>query len=64
MNEITVRWSLKNGPQDPAPLGRHAAFDEERENSFNAYIQKRNEQLQASTEKELLLFIKKILTKL
>jgi hypothetical protein len=32
MNETTVRRSLKNGPHDVAPLGRHAALDEEREN--------------------------------
>jgi hypothetical protein len=58
MNEITVRRSLKNGPQDLVPLGRHAALDEEQENILIAYIQGRNRQLQALTEKEFLLFVK------
>jgi hypothetical protein len=57
MNEATVRGSLKNGPQDPSPLGRHVAFDEERENILIAYIRERNGQLHALIEKELLLFI-------
>jgi hypothetical protein len=39
MNETTVRRSLKNGRQDPAPLGCHAALDEEWENILIAYIQ-------------------------
>jgi primosomal protein N'' len=58
MTETTVRRSLKNGPQDLAPLGRHAALDEEWENILIAYIQERNGQLQALTQKELLLFVK------
>jgi hypothetical protein len=58
MNETTVRRSRKNGPQDPVPPGRHAALDEERENFLIAYIHERHEQLQAVTEKELLLFAK------
>jgi hypothetical protein len=44
MNETTVRRSLKNGPQDPVPRGRHAALDEERENILLAYIHERNGQ--------------------
>jgi hypothetical protein len=42
MNETKVCRSLKNGPQDPAPLGRDAALDEERENILIAYIRERN----------------------
>jgi hypothetical protein len=42
MNETRVRRSLTNGPQDPAPLGRHVALDEERENFFITEIQERN----------------------
>jgi hypothetical protein len=64
MNETTVRRSLKNGSQDLAPLGRHAALDEERENILIAYIQERNGQLQALTEKEILLFVKENFDKL
>jgi hypothetical protein len=63
MNQTTIRRSRKNGPQDPAPLGRHAALDEERENIHIAYIQERNGQLQALAEKELLLFVKENLDK-
>jgi hypothetical protein len=40
MNENTVRRSLNNGPQDPAPLGHHAALDEEKDNTLFAYIHK------------------------
>jgi hypothetical protein len=58
MNETTVRRSLKNGPQDPAPLGRHAALDDERENTLLVYIHERNGQCQALTGKELLQFVK------
>jgi hypothetical protein len=58
MNETTVRRSLKNGAQDPAPLSRHIALDEERENILIAYIQERNGQPEALTEKEPLLFVK------
>jgi hypothetical protein len=58
MNEIAVRRSLKNAPQDPAPLRRHAALDKERENILIIHIQERNGQFQALTEKELLLFVK------
>jgi hypothetical protein len=47
INETAIRRSLKNDPQDLAALGRHAAFDEERENILITYIQERNGQLQA-----------------
>jgi hypothetical protein len=59
LKETRVRRSLKNGPQDPAPLGRRAALDEEWENVLIAYIQERNGQLHSLTEKEFLLFVEK-----
>ena len=60
MNPKTVSRSLRNGPQDPKPLGRHQALENNIEEQIVTQIINKANMGEAMTYKQVLLYAKEL----
>ena len=63
MNPKTVSRSLRNGPQDPKPLGRHQALENNIEEQIVTQIINKANMDEAMTYKQVLLYAKELFKK-